>query len=253
MALSLNTKAKGEFDFKKISVDEFIPEYTVDEALLTKDIERILKAQGTKIEASDVIEGDMVTISCESEIPKYSKNGIVVPVGKGMFSKELEEQLIGKRVGQAFLASVEGKEVSVNIEKSIRTIPAELADEVVAGFGMEGIASVNDLKRYCIDKQLDKILDDYEPLELASAKVWEEFGKMVEVIFDEDEKQRAYDRADARVAQMEQPQFESEEERLTYEQEYKEEFGEERAKIDTTEFRRNIAVMELKLAAFGFE
>jgi len=253
MALVIKTKTTGSFDFKKIDIMDMIPEYTVDEAMLEKDMERILKAHGSKVEADDVADGDMATLNCVSALPKFNKEGIIVPVGKGIFSKVLETLLPGKKVGESFSAAVDGTDVAVTVVKSVRTLVPELTDENVAAFGMDGISTVTDLKRMCIDKQLDKVLDDFEPLDEASAQIWNQFGDDISVEFDPEEKALADEKGEKQIAEINSrmealPEDEMEE----YEDGFEEEFGEARSEIDMDEFVRNIYINELKLAAYGY-
>lgn len=253
MALVIKTKTVGKFDFTKADISELIPVYSVDEKQLETDINRILKSHGKKVEATDVADGDMVTVNCQSDIPKFNKAGIIVLVGKGLFSNELEEQLIGKDVGDGFTATVDEKEVAVTIVKSSRTILPELTDENVSGFGMDGITSVLDLKRLCIDKQLDRLLDDFEPLDGASAKIWEQLGNEIAVEFDPEEEAFAVEKANRQLVEInERMAMLSEEEKAAYEEEYEEEFGEDRNEIDMEAFVRNMYINEVRLAAYGY-
>ena len=146
--LRLKSKATKVYDYRNTDITGFIPEFTPDEEQLKKDLERILKANGTKVQADTAEDGDMIMLDMESELTRYNKRNVMVPLGKGLFSKELEAQLMGAEVGKPFDLTVDGNRVTGIVTKSTRTILPELTDENVASFGMEGIKTVNDLKAF---------------------------------------------------------------------------------------------------------
>ena len=94
MVLTIKSKVLKMEDFRNISVDEMIPVYTVDEQVLEKDINRILKSNGTKTEEDQVRMDDLVTISCKSDMEKFNKNKLSVIIGKNLYSKESTEVLV---------------------------------------------------------------------------------------------------------------------------------------------------------------
>ena len=253
--IELRSKATKVFDYRKTDISSFIPAFTPDEGQLEKDIERVLKAHGVKESPAAVAAGDMVTLSLRSGTAKFNKDKIVVMVGKGLYSKELEEKLIGLEKGVSFTVTADGADVSGTVEQIIRTILPELTDESVAGFGMDGIATVTDLKGYCVDKQLDRILDDCEEMDMASAMVWQALSENCEFVLDEEELSRALKIAEERKAEIEsrEPVFSTEEEEQAFLKEYEEEYGEPYVELDLGEFTKEMAMAELKLGAIGCE
>ncbi|MBO5994416.1 MAG: hypothetical protein J6Q41_02745 [Firmicutes bacterium] len=253
--LTLKSKVLKVFDYKTVDIDEYIPEFTPDEKILQKDIERIFKAFGRKEAGESVEPGDMVVLTCRSEIPKFNKNGITVPMGKGFFSKELEEKLIGVKAGETFNVDIDGKEVTGTVDRIVRITIPEVNDENVAALGMEGIATVKDLKRYCVDKQIDRLLDDMEDCDRASAVVWQALNDNSEFELDEGELNRAMEDAEKKIEGMKNmgPMFDSPEEEEAYNREFEEEYGEARKDIDLDEMIKNMYLMEVKLGALGCE
>ena len=253
--LKLKSKAVKVFDYKTVNIDEYIPEFTPDEEVMKKDIERLFKAYGKKISAETVEAGDMIVITCSSELPKFNKKGITVPVGKGLFSKELEDKLIGIKAGEEFCFTVDGKEVTGTVDRITRTVLPELNDENVAALGMESINTVTDLKRYCCDKQIDRLLDDMESCDQASAAVWQALSNNSDIVLDEEELEAAMKDAEWKIAEMEnaEPDFESPEEEEAFNEEFEEEYGEARGDIDLGEMIRGMYITELKLGALGYE
>ncbi len=253
--IELRSKATSVYDYTKVDISSYIPAFTPDEALLEKDIDRILKAHGAKVTPETVEDGDMVTLSCDSEIPKFNKKNIIVMVGKGLFSKDFEAQLIGKKKDVPFTVTVDGAEVHGCVDKILRTVLPALTDESVAGFGMEGVETVEDLKRYCVDKQLDRLLDEIDEMEMASAAVWQTLSDNSEYTLDEEEKAHALERAAAKTAELEsqKPVFNTEEERQAFLAEYEEEYGEPYEEMDFGKFMHQMFLTELQIGAMGCE
>ena len=61
--LRLKSKAVKVFDYSGLDLSEFIPEFTPDEEVLKKDLDRVLKAYGKKIEGETAEAGDMIVIT----------------------------------------------------------------------------------------------------------------------------------------------------------------------------------------------
>ncbi len=253
--LRLKSKAIKVFDYRNLDLSEYIPEFTPDEEVLKKDLDRMLKAYGKKIEGESVESGDMIVLSCESETPKFNKKSITVMVGKGFFSKELEEKLVGIKKGEEFRLEADGAKITGNVEKITRTIIPELTDESVADLGIEGVGSVKDLKALCVDKQIGKLLDDIEEADMASAFLWQKLSEESVFEMDEEELRRADEQAAIKEKELEaqKPVFETEEERIAFEKEYEEEYGESYSEVDMGEFTKNMYRMELQLGAMGYE
>lgn len=247
--LELKSKVEKLYDYTKIDITEFIPEYAVDEELLQKDLKRILNAHGTKKEADEVLEGDMITLSCTSPLERLNKNNVMVMVGRGLFHKELELQLLGLKRNEKKKLMVSGETVEVEIHTITRTVLPVLKDEVVASFGMEDVKTVEDLKRYCIDKQIVRFLDGVENCELAASKLWRELSDNSSFLLDPEEEKRALDEAAKKEAELLTESEENVEEVLKPEDAQEESIEE----MDMTEFVKMMYLNGLKFAAVGFE
>jgi hypothetical protein len=125
-----------------------------------------------------------------------------VPVGNGLLNADLEAALIGMAAGESKTLSVDGSDVTVTVEKIVRTVLPELTDETVAGFGMEGVATVADLRRYCIGRQVERfVLEDENP-DMASAFVWQQTAKNSRVVRDPEEVAAAEKKAAKKLAEL---------------------------------------------------
>ena len=76
--------------------------------------------------------GDTVSFSCESTAAKYNKPKITVSVGRGLFDRDVEEQLIGRRAGDVIETSVNRVPVRVQILRVQRKQVPEPTDEMTA-------------------------------------------------------------------------------------------------------------------------
>jgi FKBP-type peptidyl-prolyl cis-trans isomerase (trigger factor) len=253
--LSLRSKAVKVFNYKNLDLSEYIPEFTPDEEALKKDMDRMLKAFGMKIEGESVEAGDMAVITCTSETPKFNKKGITVIIGKGYFSKELEEKLIGVKKGENFSLEADGALVNGTVDRIVRPVVPEMTDESIAKLGIEGVGSVKDLKAFCVDKQIEKLLDEIEEADMASAYLWQKLSEESVFELDEEELKKADEEAAIKEKELEAQKvvFETEEERIKFEKEYEEEYGEPYSEVDFGEFTKNMYRMELQLAALGYE
>jgi FKBP-type peptidyl-prolyl cis-trans isomerase (trigger factor) len=166
---------------------------------------------------------------------KDNKTNVPVPVGKGLFSRELESRLIGLEKGEKKILTADGHAVEVEIVRISHTVLPELTDENVAAFGIDGVATVDDLRRYCIAKQVDGFLLEDENPDMASAFVWQEVAKRSRIQRDESECAHVLARADAKLASLSADEDDGEE-----------------TGIDP-EMMRNIYLSELDLAAVGAE
>lgn len=245
--LELKTKALEIRDYHTIDISKFIYGFTVDEAQYQKDLARVLKRYGRKEEARTVSEGDTVTLCCRSENPRFQKDNVTVPVGKGLFSKALEAKMIGLPVGETRTFDLDGTAVTLTVTNAIHTVLPELTDETVASFGMEGVSNLAELRRYCIAKQVDAFLLEAENPDQASACVWQELAKSCRILRDPAEEAGVRERAEKRLQDM-PVSFASDDAEESVEDE-----GAETGGAFDREQMMQIFLSELDLAAVGAE
>ncbi|MBR1780675.1 MAG: hypothetical protein IJ751_04640 [Oscillospiraceae bacterium] len=200
--IRLKSRAVEVYDFRRVDISRFITGFAVDEAQLKKDLERVLRRYGRQEDAAQVCEGDTVTLNCRSDVGRYNKTGVPVPVGKGLFSPALEEQMVGMARGEERTLTVDGTAVTVEIVRIRRAVLPELTDENVASFGMEGVTTADDLRRHCIARQVEGFLLEDENPDMAAAFVWQELAKNSQVERDPGECARVEVRADAKLREM---------------------------------------------------
>lgn len=158
--LKLKSKLIDICDYHSIDISKYAIPLKSDKLRYERDIRNFCKRFAEKAEVSDIESQDMATLSCTSENPKFQKEHITVRVGLGLYSKELEEKIIGMPIGETKTFTVGADSVTVTAEKSIREIFPELTDELVAGSGVPEVKTVEDMYTYCRYKQYDDALEE---------------------------------------------------------------------------------------------
>lgn len=188
--IEIKTKVLDFIDYKTIDVRDQFPKFMFDKAKLEADMKRIQYAKGSRTNAEEIAKGDLVLLDCASSHPHYQKSALYVIVGKNLYSKELEEKLIGLGLGSAEVTLAEDAvKVTVTVKEIVRnTIPA-MTDENVKTWGINGVSTVEDLKRFCFNRQVDNFRDDSEEADMVNSMV---FMKVMEQShFEQDEEELA--------------------------------------------------------------
>ena len=243
--LKLNSALRTFYDYRSVDISDYLKGFETDEAQLQKDLNRILKAHGRREDAAIVSEGDTVTISCRSELSRFKKTNLPVIVGRGLFDREMEAKLIGAGVGQTLTLEKDGTPVEIEVIKCIHTVLPALTDENVRSFGIEGVETVSALRAHCIAKQVEGFLLEDENPDMASAYVWQEVAKHIEITRDPDEE--ALMRAQAEKKRQELRNMPMEADEADGEDA---ESGEEEVPVD---FLENMFLSQLDLAVVGEE
>lgn len=199
--LTLKSKVVELCDYRTMDIGEFIPDFKPDEEKLQKDIARILAVHGTRLATDTIENGDTVTLSCKSENPKFNKRSVAVIVGKGLFNRELEAILPGMSIGETADIRIGEDSVSVCILSASRLVLPELNNSVIASWHMENVETVEELKKFCINKQIDKLLDDSEDADMASALIGQRVLENTVFRFDEEEQRLAEKKVDEEFKQ----------------------------------------------------
>ena len=158
--IKLKSKLLREGDPFKVDISQFMIPLTIDKRLYERDLLNFLRKYATVEEAEEVAPQDMVTLSCSAESPRFCKEHITIRIGLGLFSKELENQLIGRSVGQSGEVTVNEQPVNVTIEAIKREKLPEVDDALAQRCGIEYIKTAKDVHTYCKGKQFDDILEE---------------------------------------------------------------------------------------------
>ena len=75
--------------------------------------------------------GDTAVLKTESTLPKFNKDRVTVTLGRGLYSKELENSLIGKAAGETVSTVIQEQPVKAQILELKRKQAPEPTDEMV--------------------------------------------------------------------------------------------------------------------------
>lgn len=245
--ITLKSKALEIYDYRQADISQFLTGFTPDEKQLEKDMNRWLRRYGKTVSAEKLENGDNATISCRSEVPRYNKPSVNVPVGKGLFDRELEKQMLGMTPGESRPLYTGDTTVEVTLLSASRTVLPEKTDEAIAALGVEGVASLQELRILCLQRQIEGFLLEDENPDMAAAFIWQKVAKNSRFERDEEECRQMDVQAEKRLKAV----------RESYPREIQAaaEAGEEVSDASTEEFTidtfRQMYFTELDLAAVG--
>lgn len=75
--------------------------------------------------------GDTAALKTVSDLPKFNKERVTVTLGRGLYNRELEDALVGRRVGDSVSLIVQEKPVTAMILELKRKQTPEPTDEMV--------------------------------------------------------------------------------------------------------------------------
>lgn len=112
-------------------------------------------------EVAVVAERDTVELTLKSKSKKFNRSGLRLNAGMGLYNKELEKTLIGRRVGETYTVLLKNGEVTVTIESCHRTVIPELTDELVCSQKSLGAKTVEEYKARLAERFTTLYRDSY--------------------------------------------------------------------------------------------
>ena len=188
MIRPLLTKVISAWDYRQSDLSEFCVPFEVDREQLAESLMFLRKKYAYRTDVNTVEIGDIVTIRCRSEKAKFNKDSITINVGKKLYSRELEAQLIGLSVGEEKDLIADGAAVSVQVLKSERTALPELTDAFVEKT-FRDLHTYADLESWYINDQLEEHIK--QQAALAANELKHQALKKSEILVDEGERVRA--------------------------------------------------------------
>ena len=179
------SKAVKICDFRTIDPGAYAPPFEMSDEELNESIEKLLKRHSAMTDADSVKADDIVTIDVSSELPKFNKKALSLRVGRGLYSPELEERLIGMRPGEETALVIDGAEVKAALLFAKRRVLPALTDETVSSLGIEGVDTVEALKAHLIGEARREYVEDMA--EAVAVEVSNEANAQSEFKLDEDE------------------------------------------------------------------
>ena len=183
--LTLKSRLLREADPWQVDLSSFYVSLEVDQQLYQRDLQNFLRRFAVTEDAADVAAQDMVTLRCVSENKRFNKDHITIRVGLGLFSRELENQLLGWKKGQRGTVTVKEQPVEVTVESIRRETLPEVDDALAARCGISGIHTAEDIHAYCKGKQLEEALE--EPADEAFTHLMREVCAASEFALDPEE------------------------------------------------------------------
>lgn len=154
------SKALEICDYRTLDPGRFAAPFTMDEEALKVSLERLRSRRGKITETDRVEKDDFVRLDCESDTPGYQKKDLDVRVGRGLFSPELEQGILGMAAGETRTLDLPAAAVKVTVRSISRRILPPLTDEAAASWGMEGVSTVDDLIRSVKEAARDRYIED---------------------------------------------------------------------------------------------
>lgn len=252
--ITIKSRAREIYDYHQVDISQFLTGFVPDERQLNKDMTRWLRRYGKTISVEQVEVGDTAVLRCHSALPRFEKPSITVPVGKGLFDKELESQFAGMSVGESRTLFKGDTSVEVTLLSASRVQLPALTDEAIGALGVEEIQSVKELRTLCLSKQVEGFLLEDENPDMASAYVWQEVAKNSRFERDEEECRLVDILAENRLkeVQAQYGQMDPEEQEELSEEE-KAEMASPSADDFTVDTFRQVFLTELDLATIGQE
>lgn len=152
MEAPFKSKLLTAYDYHNIDPAPYCVPFVVDEEVLAESLLSVRKKYAKFVSVQTIERGDFAVLSCKSEKPKFQKDSVNVCVGKNLYSKELEEKLIGLSAGASDVVVAEGEAVSVHIKEIRRSVLPELTDEFTASH-FTTVKTVAELKKWYIGEQ----------------------------------------------------------------------------------------------------
>ena len=199
------------YDFRKVDISPYLGCFAPDEARCKKDLEALCARYGKKIKVETVSVGDLVTLGYSSPMPRFNRKRMALRVGEGKIAPELERALVGMAVGESKTVRIGVIDVTLNVYKCVHTVPAELTDEAVLAFGLEGVSTVADLRAMCIGKQIEAFVEQDESVDAIAAYLWQETDKNSDIEFDPAELAFVHGLAEKKFAELKGRTVETEE------------------------------------------
>lgn len=154
------SKAVEICDFHSLDPGRWAPPFTMDETELKERLDRLRSRHAAMTEAERVEPEDFVTLDSRSALPKFEKTNLNVRVGRGLFSPELEQGILGMTAGETRELELPEARARVTVRSVKRRVLPPLTDETVAAWGMDDISTVEALIASVREKARAQYVED---------------------------------------------------------------------------------------------
>lgn len=179
------SKLLKAYGYQNVDLTSFCIPFEVDEEALAESL-LFVRKKYARLEPVRVVErGDFAELSCKSEKAKFQKDAISVCVGKNLYSKELEEKLIGLPAGETAEIEIDGAVVTVTVKSIQRSVLPDITDDFVNAT-FETLTTVAELKEWYTNEQFKEHVKTLA-LQAAEAITAEVIAKS-DICLDEEER-----------------------------------------------------------------
>lgn len=187
-------------------------EVALDAGAVESEIRRLSARFAKMAEADTVTVGDIAHLRAEGG-PLDDGREVLLFTGIEMPGAETAgSDVIGRAVGESFDTEIFGEGVRLTVTGSVRPIPAEVDDGLIASMGIDGVTTVSEYRDYVGEKMLSE--KRFEKAKEATYFIISEMVKRSTFIYDGDELDSyVKDNKDALLSEylaagMEEPAFE---------------------------------------------
>lgn len=187
-------------------------EVALDAGAVESEIRRLSARFAKMAEADTVTVGDIAHLRADGG-PLDDGREVLLFTGIEMPGAETAgSDVIGRAVGESFDTEIFGEGVRLTVTGSVRPIPAEVDDGLIASMGIDGITTVSEYRDYVGEKMLSE--KRFEKAKEATYFIISEMVKRSTFIYDGDELDSyVKDNKDALLSEylaagMEEPAFE---------------------------------------------
>lgn len=153
----LKSEIKKIYNFNNVIIPEEILNIEIDNLVIMNVVDRLAKKYLTIEEVYDgIMQGDVIAVSLESNIPTYNKN-TQISVGRGFYNKKFEDELIGMKKGDSKDICLGGNPVTTKIVSVKRRMIPAVTDEMVKRENIKDVYTVEEYKKYIYSETLVKL------------------------------------------------------------------------------------------------
>lgn len=142
----MRSQVRQIYDMEKAAVN-WKWKTCADEGAVQESMYQVALKYRTYERVDVIAKEDIVSIAMQSELKKFNRT-TKLSVGRNLFDRDFEEQLIGRAVGQAYRYRYGSTEISYTILDAVRLFVPAVSDEMAKAEGIEGVTSERALYAY---------------------------------------------------------------------------------------------------------
>ncbi len=142
-------KATKVFDYRKAELPPQLFQIKIKQRKIDDGLQEAADRFLT-IEAQDgpIVQNDIISARIDSDKPWLASECTYFRVGRRLFDKALEQELIGHKLGETVSCQLDGNNVDVTILSIKRRVSPKLTDELVQKLDMEDMNTVDDYTEF---------------------------------------------------------------------------------------------------------